>query len=336
MEPYILFNRQSLPTQIIHSTSMDPWTNQAIEEILLRQISEGQVLLYLWQNKASVWMGRNQNPWRECRLSLLEEDNVKLSRRISGGGAVFHDEGNLNFTFMTTKKLYNLERQFHVILEALKGLGLDAQRSGQSDLTIDGLKFSGNAFYLPRGLACHHGTLLIDTDLNRLTRYLRPPTETIRGKGIESRRSAVINLSQIRKDLTVETMMDGLKDSFVKTYGGTCEEVPVDENSYKIHDLVERFASWDWRYGETPTFEMTFKQHFPWGFFEINIHVTKGRIDTITLVSDQLKGPPIQKLSLSNDPFNKETLIQSFREIGHLLESNVRDDVLEWLNTREI
>ncbi len=331
-----MFNEPSLHTQIIRSTSMDPWVNQAIEETLLRQVSEGQVLLYLWQNKDSVWMGRNQNPWRECRLDLLERDNGKLARRISGGGAVFHDEGNLNFTFMTTKNLYDLKRQFHVILEALKDLGIDAQHTGQSDLTIDGLKFSGNAFYLPRGLACHHGTLLIDTNLNRLTRYLRLPTETIRGKGIQSRRSHVINLSQIRKDLTTETMIDSLKDSFVKTYGGTCEEVQVDKNSYGIKDLVDKFASWDWRYGETPTFERTFKHHFSWGSFEINIHVTKGRIDTMTLASNQLKGLSTQKISFSNDPFNKETLIQSFRRIDHLLERNVRDDVLEWLMMQEI
>ncbi len=294
--------------------------------------------MFLWQNKNSVLMGRNQNPWRECRISLLEEENGKLARRISGGGAVYQDKGNLNFTFMTTKKLYNLKQQFDVILQTLKDLGIDGQRSGQSDLTIDGFKFSGNAFYLPRGLACHHGTLLIDTDLDRLTRYLQPSTETIRGKGIESRRSNVMNLNQIRKDLTVETMMDGLKNSFVRIYGGTTQEVQVDENTYGISDLMEKFSSWDWRYGLTPTFEMTLQHDFPWGPFKIDLHIIKGRIDTITLASDQLKGPFIQELNLSMGkyPFDKETLIQYFRGLDCFIKSSVRDDVLKWIMTKEI
>ncbi len=294
--------------------------------------------MFLWQNKNSVLMGRNQNPWKECRISLLEEENGKLARRISGGGTVYQDEGNLNFAFMTPKKLYNLKRQFDVILQALKDLSIEAQRSGQSDLTIDGFKFSGNAFYLPRGLACHHGTLLIDTDLNRLTRYLQPSTETIKGKGIQSRRSNVMNLNQIRKGLTVETMMEGLKGSFVRIYGGTAQEVQVDENNYGISDLMEKFSSWDWRYGLTPTFEMVLHHDFPWGAFRIDLHIVKGRIDMITIESDELKGPSIQELNLpmGKDPFTKETLIQYFRGVDCFPENSVRDDVLKWIMTRDI
>ena len=133
-------------THIIQSQSTNPQENLALEEYLGQICSDNEVWLYLWQNRDSVIIGRNQNPWRECRVSLLKKDGVFLVRRNSGGGAVFHDLGNLNFTFIASKQLYNLEKQLETVLRALKAFNISAEFSGRNDITVNGRKFSGNAF----------------------------------------------------------------------------------------------------------------------------------------------------------------------------------------------
>lgn len=138
---------EKLDTKIVYSHSYDPWFNLAVEEYLLNHVHDHEVILYLWQNDQTVVIGRNQNAWKECAWEQLEKDGGKLARRLSGGGAVFHDLGNLNFTFLTTKKHYELERQLSVILQALRKLGVNAEFSGRNDLMLDGRKFSGHAYY---------------------------------------------------------------------------------------------------------------------------------------------------------------------------------------------
>lgn len=132
--------------EIIYSQSFNPWYNLALEEYLLNGVSDNEVILYLWQNDNTVVVGRNQNAWKECRCKLLEEEGGKLARRLSGGGAVYHDLGNLNFTFLMKDSLYDLKHQLNVILNAVKMAGIEAEFSGRNDLVVQGKKFSGNAF----------------------------------------------------------------------------------------------------------------------------------------------------------------------------------------------
>src|SRR6056297_3762446 len=148
-------------TKIYHSTSFDPWHNLAFEEYLLNQVEENEVILYLWQNDNTGVIGRNQNAWKECRSELLAEEGGKLARRLSGGGAVYHDLGNLNFTFIMDKDNYNLKKQLKVILEAVRDQGIEAEFSGRNDLVVKSKKFSGNAFYFGSETAYHHGTILV-------------------------------------------------------------------------------------------------------------------------------------------------------------------------------
>ena len=132
---------------IYESTGVDPYENIATEKYLLENVQAGSCILYLWQNKNTVVIGRNQNAWAECRTSLLEQEGGKLARRLSGGGAVYHDLGNLNFTFLTCEDEHNIDRQLSVIQEACKRLGIETEKSGRNDLLASGHKFSGNAFY---------------------------------------------------------------------------------------------------------------------------------------------------------------------------------------------
>jgi lipoate-protein ligase A len=132
--------------KILYSDRTDPWLNLAVEHYLLDSVLPDQILLYIWQNKNTVVIGRNQNAWRECAAELLEQEGGKLARRLSGGGAVYHDLGNLNYTFVAGKSLYDVNKQYTVLLDAVRALGIPAEMTGRNDLVADGRKFSGNAF----------------------------------------------------------------------------------------------------------------------------------------------------------------------------------------------
>ncbi|MEI6309433.1 MAG: lipoate--protein ligase, partial [bacterium] len=201
-------------TRVLRTYSLDPFHNLALEEFLLDDVTGHAAAgchaaagylatLYLWQNENTVVIGKNQNPWRECRLEQLEAEGGKLARRLSGGGAVFHDLGNLNFTFLLPRADYDLSRQLRVILEAARAVGVPAEMSGRNDLTATGRKFSGNAFYLRKETAFHHGTILVNADFQKMSRYLQPSAEKMRAKGVESVRARVVNLSELSPGLGV-------------------------------------------------------------------------------------------------------------------------------------
>ena len=154
----------------------DPAKNLAVEEYLTFRADPDEVTMYLWQNANTVVIGRNQNPWKECRLEEMAEGGCTLARRVSGGGAVYHDLGNLNFTFIAQEGLYDVAKQTEVILRAVQILGIHAEKNGRNDLTIDGKKFSGHA-YFKRGKYCyHHGTIMMDVNRDVLSRYLNVST----------------------------------------------------------------------------------------------------------------------------------------------------------------
>ena len=203
---------------LYESSGYDPHRNLAIEQHLLEQVKPGQCILYLWQNQNTVVIGRNQNAWKECRTSLLEEEGGHLARRLSGGGAVFHDLGNLNFTFLVSRADYDLDRQFSVIQEAVRSFGIPAEKSGRNDVLSAGRKFSGNAFYRNGTQAYHHGTLLVDVDMQKMGRYLNPSKAKLQSKGVDSVRSRVVNLKEMNPEVTIESLKAAMGQAFSKVY----------------------------------------------------------------------------------------------------------------------
>ena len=172
-----------------------PYGNLAREACLLEAVGVGECILYLWQNQRTVVIGRNQNAWKECRIEQLEADGGHLVRRLSGGGAVYHDLGNLNFTFLVREEDYDVSRQLEVLVGAVNRLGIHAEKTGRNDVTVDGRKISGNAFYRADGHCYHHGTILIDVDKASLSAYLNVSAAKLRSKGVDSVKARVANLT---------------------------------------------------------------------------------------------------------------------------------------------
>ena len=188
----------------------NPHRNLAIEEYLTDTVPEDTLIVYLWQNKHTVVIGRNQNAWAECRTAELERDGGTLARRLSGGGAVYHDMGNLNFTFSLRTEDYDLRKQQSVIVEACRMLGVPAEISGRNDILTNGCKFSGNSFYSHNGCSFHNGTLLLSVDMANLGKYLTPSKVKLESKGVASVRSRVINLTELVPTLSVAQMADAM------------------------------------------------------------------------------------------------------------------------------
>jgi lipoate-protein ligase A len=282
-----------LKTRIIESNSFNPWFNLALEEYLFKNMEPSTVILYLWQNQNTVVIGKTQNAFKECRCELLEEDGGFLARRPSGGGAVYQDLGNMCFTFMASSNLYNLERQLSVILEAVREQGIDATFSGRNDIvTVDGRKFSGNAFTFYKDSGLQHGTILMDTDSEKMAKYLRASQAKMRSKGVDSVRSRVVNLITLNPSITIEKIKDSFKKAFIAKYTKP-EKYMIyseeDKNSVtELNNLYEKYSSWEWRYGSNPEFEISHEARFTWGEIEISLSCKNGLIDSAKVYSDAM------------------------------------------------
>ncbi|SET17312.1 lipoate--protein ligase [Anaerobranca gottschalkii] len=330
---------QSLTTKIYFSPSKDPWYNLALEEYLLDSVKKNEIYLYLWQNQNTVVIGRNQNPWKECRCEVLENSGGKLARRLSGGGAVYHDLGNLNFTFIMDKDLYDLSKQLKVIIDSVKIFGIDAEFSGRNDITVNGKKFSGNAYYFRGNAAYHHGTILVDTDFDKLTSYLQVSKEKIISKGIDSVQSRVVNLKNINPNITIEKMSDLLKKTFLGNYGGDGEEIEIN-NTEKIELLYNKYSSWEWRYGQTPSFDIVLSNKFDWGSIELGLQLKDGFIRSSKIYSDSLEVDFMETISseLIGLPLNLEKIAQklnSFNDIDNNKDIIIKD-LCYWLKHKSI
>lgn len=266
----------------------DGWLNLARDGYFLENNKKGDVVLYFYVNKNAVIIGRNQNAWKECSIANMDADGVQLVRRHSGGGAVFHDNGNLNFSFITDEKHYDLNRQMRVILNAVSKLGLKAELSGRNDITVDGKKFSGNAFSLAKGNRSHHGTILVNADLAKLSNYLCVSKEKMRSKGIDSVRARVCNICELSSGLTVEAMRRLVIESFIEEYGAASEYVFDGTALAEVEERRERLASWEWRFGKTPQFDFETDKRFSFGDTQIYFNLRDGVIRETKVYSDCL------------------------------------------------
>ena len=274
---------------IYNAQGTNPHENLAAEKVLMDALQPGEAMLYLWQNLNTVVIGKNQNAWLECRTSLLEEEGGKLSRRLSGGGAVYHDLGNLNFTFLMCKEDYDLNKQVEVIKQACALSGIQAEKSGRNDLLADGKKFSGNAFYQDKVHAYHHGTLMVDVDKEKLGRYLSPPKAKLEAKGVASVRSRVVNLKELCPSLTIEGMRKNMVLAFQDVYGLTAMEFVLDDAmKTQIHQLKDLYSSWDYLYGAPLSFTFSCEEKFDWGYVGLELDAKGGIVQEVGINTDAM------------------------------------------------
>ena len=322
---------------IYRASGSDPFENLAREQILLEQGPAEGLVLYLWQNENTVVIGRNQNAYKECRVSLLEEDGGKLARRLSGGGAVFHDKGNLNFTFLLPRADFDIPRQLEVICRACRAFGIPAEISGRNDLTAAGYKFSGNAFYKTGDRAYHHGTLMLSADIDRLGLYLSPPKAKLEAKGVSSVRSRVTNLRAFVPALTCDSMSRQLIRAAEKVYGFTAQELvftPWQEE--EIARLTAHYASREWRFGANVPATFSTQQTFPWGTVSLELQVERGVITHAGVFTDAMEWElsSLIRQALEGREFSRAAMQEGLLSIH--IQPDIRDDLLRMLAEQEI
>ncbi|UNB80401.1 lipoate--protein ligase LplA [Klebsiella pneumoniae] len=292
--------------RLLLSDSYDPWFNLAVEECIFRQMPATQRVLFLWRNADTVVIGRAQNPWKECNTRRMEEDHVRLARRSSGGGAVFHDLGNTCFTFMAGKPEYDKTVSTAIVLTALNSLGVTAETSRRNDLVVKADSGDPQRLRLRLSLAPWtavfiHGTLLLNADLSRLANYLNPDQKKLQAKGITSVRGRVANLVELLPGITHQQVCEAIQEAFFSHYGERVDaEVISPDNTPDLPNFAETFArqsSWEWNFGQAPAFSHLLDERFRWGGVELHFDVEKGHITRAQAFTDSLNPAPLEALA---------------------------------------
>lgn len=268
----------------------DPRINLAIEEYALKNLDINESYLLFYVNEPSIIIGKNQNTIEEINTDYVEKQGLHVVRRLSGGGAVYHDLGNLNFSFITKddgESFHNFKKFTEPVVTALHKLGVKAELSGRNDIIAEGRKISGNAQFSTKGRMFSHGTLLFDSEMENVVSALRVKKDKIESKGIKSIRSRVANISEfLTEQMTIEEFRSTLLDYIFD--GSDVEEYVLTEEDWKnIHELSkERYQNWDWNYGKSPKFNLQHSHRFPVGSIDVRLEVNKGKIDNCKIFGD--------------------------------------------------
>lgn len=274
---------------LIINTSTDPAFNLALEEYLLAATCLDVVML--WRNERSVIIGKNQNAFEEIDLDFVKERGIKVIRRQSGGGAVFHDLGNINFTIIQARggdDFSNFARFTAPIVGFLRGLGVTAELHGRNDLVIDGMKFSGNAQAVKGGRIMHHGTILFNADLEGLAGALRPNPAKIESKGIKSVRSRVTNVAaHLKAPMGAEEFFNRLCGYFKENAEGMPERALTDADRKAVGVLVdEKYSKWEYNFGSSPDYSYRKSAKFESCFIDLRMFAERGEIKEIRIFGD--------------------------------------------------
>ncbi|MBL4955117.1 lipoate--protein ligase [Neobacillus sp. OS1-32] len=269
----------------------DPRINLAIEEYALKNLDINQTYFLFYINEPSIIIGKNQNTIEEINTEYVEKNGIHVVRRLSGGGAVYHDLGNLNYSFITKddgESFHNFRKFTEPVIAALKKLGVNAELSGRNDIEVGGRKISGNAQFSTKGRMFSHGTLMLNSEMENVAAALKVKKEKIASKGIKSVRSRVANISEfLEKKISIEEFRSFLLRNIFDGQQEIPEYVLTEEDWTKIHELSkERYQSWDWNYGKSPKFNLQRSHRFPVGTIDVRLEVNKGMIENCKIYGD--------------------------------------------------
>lgn len=299
--------------KIIENSSFNPCYNLALEEYILKVLPPEDYLV-LWQNEPTVVVGKHQNTIEEINSAYVKEHNINVVRRITGGGAVYHDLGNLNFSFITkvkSKELLDFRSLTLPVINALGKLGIAAESSGRNDITVDGKKISGNAQCIYKDRFLHHGTLLFDSDLDMVAKALNVKHDKIQSKGIKSIRSRVTNINEY---LRISMNIDEFKKMLINYLSEEkqLEEYKLEEKNFKeIRELTEaKYSTWEWTYGESPKFNFKNSKRFTGGKVEVFLNIEKGIVSECKIYGDFLALLGVEEIenSIINRKYEEEEI----------------------------
>lgn len=313
--------------------SNDPYFNLALEEYAVKHLPASESYFILWQNRPAVIIGRNQNTIEEINQGYIKEKDISVVRRMSGGGAVYHDCGNLNFTFVGEENndFAKFAKFTRPVINALKRMGIEAENNGRNDISIAGRKFSGNAQFKHKNRLMHHGTILFATDIEAMVAALNPSNEKISSKGIKSVRSRVTNISEhLETPVSIEEFKKILTEEVFR------------ENNYALYQLSElemqavnklrdrKYATWEWIYGTSPPFNIRKTRTFSWGSLDIRLEVKRGIINECRIYGDYFASRDICELekALTGISYREEEVSQCLTRMnlhGFLPQCEPRD-----------
>lgn len=321
--------------EILISNSLSPYENLATEKYITSRLTSGECVLFLWRNGDTIVIGRNQNCWRECKVSEFLESGGRIARRLSGGGAVYHDLGNLNFSFIYPEGEFSTADGLDVIARACRAYGIEAEASGRNDILTGGAKFSGNAFFSLTGEngvkgVCHHGCILISADMGRLAQFLNVSKEKLESKGVKSVRSRVVNLGSIAEGLTAERFSESLAAAFNEKLGMAAERYAFSAEALdEIKKDAEHLASDEWIFGRKIDFTDSFGARFPWGEIRLDFKVSAGIVGECRVYSDSMDPslPSLLESAFEGKPFSGQSLEAAL----HLADETVKKDIVTLL-----
>lgn len=318
----------------IKNDNTNPYINHAIEEYMLKNFEEDCFML--WRNERCILIGKNQNTLSEINMNYVKKHNLPVVRRMSGGGAIFNDLGNLHFTFIANNsenRFADFSKFTYPIINALKKIGINADLSGRNDLTIDGKKFSGNAQYNYKNKILHHGSILFSSNMSDLTSALKVKDIKFQDKSVKSVGSRVTNISEhLKTPMSLDEFKEFLANSIIS-----------EQKKAKIYELIEedwihvkkisdeKYSTWEWNYGKSPKFNYFNEKKFLGGIVQANINVEKGLISSIKLYGDFFSESDVIELEnvLTGIRYNEKNVRDVLKNISiEKYMSNINEDNL--------
>ncbi|USK76101.1 lipoate--protein ligase [Peribacillus frigoritolerans] len=315
----------------------DPRINLAIEEYALKYLNIDETYLLFYINRPSIIIGRNQNTIEEINSDYVDEKGITVVRRLSGGGAVYHDLGNLNFSFITKDdgdSFHNFKKFTQPVVETLEKLGIHAELSGRNDILAEGKKISGNAMFSTKGRMFSHGTLLFQSEMDHIVSALKVKKDKIESKGIKSIRSRVGNIADFLKEpMSVEEFRSFLLQNIFKDTGKVTEYVLTETDWEKIHEISEdRYQNWEWNYGKSPKFNLQNSHRFPVGSVDIRLEVNRGIIENCKIYGDFFGVGEVTDIErkLTGTRYEKEAISRLLDEIDvrHYFGNVTKEEIL--------